>query len=185
MVKRSPRVGAISTVLAAVFLLASPVCAEEWNTLEYAVKATFVYKFAPFVTWPPPGHESAAFPICVSGSDRVAPLIASVVRGQQVDGKPIAVRDVASADELAGCAILYAASADTHGARHLLEAARAKPILTVTDNGDADEHGIINFRVLGGHVRFDIDQGLAAEAGLTISSKLLNLASAVTPRPQP
>lgn len=184
-VKCSLRIGVVVTVLAGFFLLASPICAGEWNTLEYAIKATFVYKFAPFVTWPQPAHDSVAFPICVSGSDHVTPLIATAVRNQQIDGKPIAVRQAASADDLAGCAILYAASAGARASHHMLAAARTKPILTITDNGNSNEHGIINFRVIGGHVRFDIDQGLAAEAGLTISSKLLNLASAVTPRQNP
>lgn len=171
----------ISAALAGFFLMMAPLRAEEWNSLEYAVKATFVYKFAPFVTWPGAPKANGAFPICVSGQDQVAPLIATVAHGQDVEGRPIDVRQVNSGPEVQGCAILYIASPDSRKARALLLAARGKPILTITDSGRTDQHGIIDFCVLHGHVRFNIDQSQAAEAGLTISSKLLNLANAVTP----
>ncbi len=168
----------------AVFAFVSAARAGGPETLEYAVKATFVYKFAPFVTWPGAGLGQGPFPICVSGDDNVAPLIASAVRGQQIDRRPIAVRQVTSEDGLEGCAILYDGAPGTRAGRRLLEAARGKPILTITDGGDGP-HGIIAFHILDGRVRFDIDQGLAADAGLDISSKLLSLAHSVTPGPRP
>lgn len=182
---RPPRVGAISTALAVFFGLTGVTRAEQWNTLEYAVKAAFVYKFAPFVIWPGAAQAEGPFPVCVGGQDPVAPLIATVAHGQAVDGKPIDVRQVNSADETKGCAILYIASPGSRTARALLGAARGKPILTITDSGRKDEHGIIDFCVLGGHVRFNIDQNMAAESNLVISSKLLSLANAVTPRQNP
>ena len=180
-----PRRGSrLEVVLAlAALVLSASAHAAEWDTLEYAVKATFVYKFAPFVTWPADVRKDGAFPICASGSDRVAPLIPAAVRGQEVDGGPINVRQIKSPDEIQGCAILYIAAPDSSNARDLLAATRGKPILTITDAG-GDAHGIIDFRVVDGHVRFDIDENLAAEGGLTISSKLLSLASAVDERPQ-
>jgi hypothetical protein len=40
-------------------------------------------------------------------------------------------------------------------------------------------HGVISFVVIANHVRFDIDNAAAEDAGLRISSKLLSLAHAV------
>ena len=173
-------------LLASLFVAATSHAsrAEDRNTLEYAVKATFVYKFAPFVTWPGAAPGNGAFPICVSGSDHVSPLIAVAVRGQEIDGHPITVRQVTSAEGIEGCSILYVATSNLQDARALLSAARGKPVLTITDGGDS-VHGIIAFHVMDGHVRFDIDEDLATESKLTISSKLLQLANTVTPRPQP
>jgi hypothetical protein len=65
----------------------------------------------------------------------------------------------------------------------MLASAHGKPVLTVMDGTQAD-HGIVEFTVVQHHVRFDIDNGLATEGGLSISSKLLGLANTVTPAPQ-
>jgi len=44
---------------------------------------------------------------------------------------------------------------------------------------------VISFVIDANHVRFDIDNASAAQTGVVISSKLLNLAHAVKPRGQP
>jgi hypothetical protein len=56
--------------------------------------------------------------------------------------------------------------------------------VTVTDSG-LSVHGMISFVIENNHVRFDIDDAMAAEGGLVISSKLLGLAHAVKMRSQP
>jgi hypothetical protein len=61
---------------------------------------------------------------------------------------------------------------------------RGRPVVTVTDSG-LSVHGMISFVIENNHVRFDIDDALAAEGGLVISSKLLGLAHAVKMRGQP
>jgi hypothetical protein len=59
-------------------------------------------------------------------------------------------------------------------------------VLTVTDDqADPAESGIINFVLENDRVRFAIDDGAAAANHLTISSKLLGLATRVTGRNQP
>jgi hypothetical protein len=151
--------------------------------LEYAVKATYLYKFAPFITWPPsvfPKTDSV-FVLCTSGSDGVTKLLPQVVAGQQVNAHAIQVRPLTDGGNLQDCQILYVANSPD--ASQMLSAARGKPILTVID-GTQPVHGIVQFSIVQHHVRFDIDDGLAAEDGLSISSKLLGLANAVTPVPQ-
>lgn len=149
--------------------------------LEHAVKATYIYKVIPFVTWPK-DNASAPVEVCIAGHDAVSELIPRAVDGQTAGGKPIAVHDVTPDEPLGGCTVLYAAEGDEAG-RAALQAARGKPILTVSDGGlQTNPHGIFAFDVVDGHVRFDIDQALAAKADLAISSKLLSLAHAVAPQ---
>jgi hypothetical protein len=146
--------------------------------LEDAVKATYIYKFAPFVTWPAPPAQGATFDLCIEGTDTVAALLPQATAGQQIDGRPIAIRPVSENQIPANCHILYIADGNAPVAA--LNAVREKPVLTIT-GGDAAEHGIIQLKVIDHHVRFDIDESLAAVAHLSISSKLLSLAHAVTP----
>ena len=51
------------------------------------------------------------------------------------------------------------------------------PVLTVADtDGFLDDGGIINFKLEGSKVRFEINQQAAERVGIKISSKLLRLA---------
>lgn len=163
--------------IAALFLATTLVRAAE-TSLEFAVKAAYLYKFAPFVTWPASLPAKNAFDLCLSGSDEVTRMTPEFVAGQTINGKPIAIRNLAGGDAPDGCQILYVANAP--GAGLLLDSVRNKPILTVADSA-LHGHSVIEFAMVEHHVRFNIDNGLATAAGLSISSKLLSLANAVTP----
>jgi YfiR/HmsC-like len=169
--------GKLAAILACAFASCMPAHADE-AALEYAVKATYLYKFAPFVTWPPSIAQKATFDICLSGSDDVTKLAPEAAEGQAINGKPLTIHRLAAGESAESCQILYIAPSPTAGL--LLDTVRNKPVLTITDAA-ASNHGIIGFTVIQHHVRFDIDNGLAANAGLSISSKLLSLANAVTP----
>ncbi len=63
-----------------------------------------------------------------------------------------------------------------------LEAMKGRAVVTVTDT-DAAPRGVVSFVVVGGNrVRFDIDDALAAQGGISIGSKLLGLARTVKQR---
>lgn len=168
----------VPAALLVAALLAMDCGGARAESLEDAVKATYVYKFAPFVTWPAPVRGDA-FYICVYGSDDIASLLPQATTGQDVDGHHITVRSIADADIPADCRILYVAGSPAGDT--VLAAAHSRPVLTVTDESGL-EHGIVRLIVIDHHVRFDIDAKLAADAGLSISSKLLGLAHAVTPQ---
>jgi hypothetical protein len=81
----------LAPVLAASILwpcLAS--AAKSQASLEQAVKASYLIKFAPFVEWPPrafpPGSKS--FLICIAGEDPFGTVVDEVARGQKVRGRP-------------------------------------------------------------------------------------------------
>jgi len=57
-----------------------------------------------------------------------------------------------------------------------------QPVLTVTDARAGPQRGIVHFTIAGGRVRFFIDDALAAERGISISSRLLAVAAGVRQR---
>ena len=181
------RAGGLLPFAAAAWLAAlAPVIARAQSaSVEYAVKATYLYKFAPFVEWPAGTFRSSADPlvICVAGSDPVADLVADAVQGHAVGGRSIDVVHLSPAADDRRCHILYVALKGAAAAAEL-DKVHGAPVLTVTDSArEPRATGIIDFAVQGNHVRFEIDQRAAAENHLVISSKLLNLASRVSPRP--
>lgn len=155
------------------------------DSLEYAVKAAFIYKFAPYVEWPASSFSSSTSPlvVCVVGDDPVSAILDQAVVGQQVNSHPIIVRHLQTAEKASDCEIAYVASADEQIVASSLASMRSAPILTVTDaDRTPDAVGIIGFTIRDHHVRFNIDDSTAEGAGLIISSKLLSLANSVKAR---
>lgn len=171
-------------VAACLYALAPWSAHAQSPAVEYAIKATFLYKFAPFVAWPAAAlAASDPFVICVVGTDPVADVIDEAAKGQAVAGHPVRVLHLHASARDAHCHILYVALRGA-AAAGALDDVRGKPVLTVTNAArDPRTTGIVNFLVLDNRVRFEIDQAAAAENGLVVSSKLLNLAYRVTPKP--
>jgi hypothetical protein len=155
------------------------------DVLEYAVKATYLYKFAPFVEWPPTAFETETSPLslCVAGQDPFGDTLDRAVRGQLLGERPIAVRRMHEVAVRDGCHILFAGGSPRQPVEAALDAVRGAPVLTVTDGGATPQaRGIVNFVMLDGRVRFEMDDQSAAENGLSLSSKLLSLAVSVRRR---
>jgi hypothetical protein len=168
-----------------VLLSASPVRAAGDESLEYAIKATYLYKFAPFIEWPDAAFASpsSAVDLCIVGDDPFGESLSQAVAGQRIGARPVVLRHVAAAHPDSGCHIMFIAGSATQSVAAALDAVRGAHVLTITDSArDPEAKGIIHFVVQEKRVRFDIDDQAASENGITISSKVLSLALSVKPR---
>jgi hypothetical protein len=145
-------------------------------SLEYAVKANYLYKFGPFVTWPSSAFAgpASAFNVCIVGEDPFGQALDDATRGQAVDGHPVTVRRMAAVANNPDCHVLYIGRAGPQKPAQVLQLMHGQPVLTVTDDGV--DGGIVQFVLRDGKVRFGIDAGAAQASGLIISSKLMSLA---------
>lgn len=157
--------------------------AAEADSLEYAVKATYLYKFGIYVEWPGTtfSNPSTALNLCLVGDDPFGSTLDTAVSGQRVDGRAIVVRRLKTVGRDSGCHILYIGNSETQRTNQVIEAIRGSGVLTVSDSRGTSV-GIINFVIKDNRVRFNIDEDAAAQNGLVISSKLLGLALSVKPR---
>jgi hypothetical protein len=164
----------LAMVLAAA---GSGVLAAQVN--EYQVKAFFLYNFARYVEWPAQSFKSPTDPIviCILGQNPFGGSLDEAIRGRQVDGRPFAVRQLADVPAPGACHILFVNSPERKRFRAGAQRIGGTGVLTV---GEAQEFapggGVINFKLDGGKVRFEIDVEAAAREHLHISSKLLSLA---------
>jgi len=177
--------GALPATLLTLLVLAAPPARAQNDSIEFAVKATYLYKFAPFIDWPDAAFQSPASPfvICVVGDDPFGQVLDRAVVGQRFGEHPIMVERIATYGAERACHVLYTIGSDAQPAGEALAQAAARPVLTVTDAVRASSgKGIIHFVVQENRVRFEIDDRAAAQNGLRISSKLLSLATAVRAR---
>lgn len=171
--------GSLRTMTLAGALVLSPLAAQAQTTaLEAVVKANYLYKFAPFVGWPPRSFAGADSPfnICVLGEDPFGAVLDQAVRGQQVDGRPIVIRRASTAEPGLACHLVFAGRPRGQSTAEMLDVVARQPVLTVTDRSRGVSGGMIQFVLSQGRVRFEIDAAAAEASGVTISSKLQALA---------
>jgi len=169
--------------LLTLMLLAAPAqgrAAANEGSLEYTVKAAYLYKFTPFVEWPPAAFANATSPftVCVLGADPFGASLDQVLAGHQVGEHAVRVRRLQASDQPNECQILYAAGSRAQ-AMAAVNKVKGEPVLTVTEQSLGVSGAVVQFYVKDGHVRFTLDPAAATANGMTISAKLLALAAAL------
>ena len=160
----------------------APLAAAMSASLEQAVKAAFLPKFARYVDWPPAAVPPSGAPLtlCIVGRDPFGDVIEQAAAGQRIGPHPVALRRVATADQAKGeCQVAFLAGSSRQSTRTMLARLSGSPVLTVTDARNGDARGVIHFVLHDGRVRFHIDNEQAARNKLAISSRLLSLALSV------
>jgi len=184
---RSPQLWVRALLLAGLLssALIDPVawlaCADDSDeTLEYRLKAAFLYKFAGYVQWP-----DAAFPrpdapltIGILGADAIASELATMIAGRTVNNRAVVVRRLKPGEALTGINILLIGKSESGRLPQL----QSHAILTVTElEGALSQGSVINFILADRRVRFEISLEAAEKHNLKLSSRLLAVAQQVLP----
>lgn len=171
-----------ATLLAFVLLSIGHRDARAQDSLESAVKATFLSRFGSFADWPADAFadETAPLVICVAGDPAFAQLVENSARGERAAGRALAVRHITVVAPENGCHILYLAFDSAQQTRDALQATQGDSTLTVTDVRFTAVRGAIHFVRSDGRVRFHIDRAAAARNRINLSSRLLNIALTVS-----
>ncbi len=149
---------------------------------EYQVKAAYLLNFARFVEWPaevlPP---SAPLEIVVVGDyDPFEGALEEALRGKSANGHSILLRHQRWNDTLTPYQIVFISASEEPHLQQILSSLRNDSVLTVSDiDRFSLRGGVIEFRMVGNRVRFDINRSPAIAGHLSISSKLLSVARAV------
>jgi len=149
---------------------------------QYQVKAAYLLNFARFVEWPadvlPP---SSPLIIGVVGDNPLDGALEEVLRGKSANGHPMQLRRLRWDDvSLTTCQIVFISNSEEAHLPQILRFLAGTSALTVSDiDRFSLRGGIIEFRMVGNRVRFDINRNAAVAARIDISSKLLNVARAL------
>lgn len=167
-----------------VTLLQSAAAAAGTDSLEYAVKAAYLYKLGNFVEWRPSTFPSStsAVNLCVAGADPFGASLDVMTAGRHIGARPIVVRHLASVTRESNCQVLFVGGSDPQTIGRILDAVRGVSVLTVTDAPTTGETpSIVQFVIHDDHVRMVIDGRAASLNGIIVSAKLLSVALSVIP----
>jgi hypothetical protein len=182
------RIGwAFQYALIAAFLVPASPCRAEGESapgVQERVKAAFLHKFAGYVEWPREAFPDAASPVTigVAGASAIATELEEAVTGRRIGERPLHVRRLLRGDRRCdGCQMLFIGR-DVEPARaaQLLESAKGRPVLTVTESeGEQPPGSVIHFVGTADRIRFDIAREAEDENGLRLASPLLAIARQV------
>jgi len=147
---------------------------------ETQLKAVFLYNFTQFIEWPAGsfGSNESPFIIGVLGKNTFGTYLDEVIEGETVAGRPIVIKYYPSVlSEIGECQILFIQKASPEITK-ATQFVKGKPILTVSDAENfMKQSGMLRFYVESGKIRFEINKEVSSQSGLTISSKLMRLAT--------
>jgi hypothetical protein len=165
----------IAFLMLCMATLALPVQMKGQAINEYEIKAVFIYNFTQFTQWPEDSFESPddKFVIGILGENVFGKLLEEAVAGEHYQSRPIVVEYYPTLKDVRKCHILYVGSTANPG-----RLAQNSAVLTIGEREDfMTQKGILRFYNEGNRIRIEINQARAAAVGLSISSKLLRLAT--------
>ncbi len=144
---------------------------------ESRLKAGFLANFMQFVHWP--GNPNG-LTLCGFGADNGDDAI-DLLRKLDLRTVTLNLRRIRATAELAACQAVFVDSAHGHRLPSLLEASAGRPILIITEfDGGAPLGAMFSFVPTGaGRFGFDVNLTAAQAAGLSINTRLLQLARRV------
>jgi len=180
---RNRCVGPRCVIAALVFLLfAGSSALGQQRPSEYQVEAAYLYNFGRFVEWPAKGAspQNSSFSICVLGEDPFGAALDKTLAGETIGNQKVAARRISGLQESADCQILFISSSEAKRLNKIIEALGNSAVLTVSDIPQFSQHrGMIQLLMDGNRIRFEVNLAATQRAGLTLSSELLKVATAV------
>ncbi len=160
-----------------LMLLASAtmlVAAQERPTHE--IHAAMLNDFIGNVEWPDEA-EAGTFVIGIIGDDNVFATMKKWYDGKAKGGKKYVLKKLASVDEAGACRVVYVGKSRNRDFDNIKSSVSGKSVLTVTDGKGMGEKGsCINFRVIEGKLKFEINQAAVSAANLKVSVQLNSMA---------
>src|SRR5688572_8470093 len=162
------------SIILMLLVAVTTVNAQERPTHE--IHAAMLFNFIKYVQWPNEG-EAGEFVVGVIGDDNVFNTLNSWYNGKAKGSKKYVIKKLTSADESSSCQVVYIGKAKNKEFENIKTSIGSKSILTITDgNGLGQKGSCINFKVVDGKLKFEMNQGTLTGSNLKVSSQLSSMA---------
>lgn len=157
-----------------LMLAATAVTAQDRPTHE--IHAAMLFNFIKYVQWPNEG-EAGEFVVGVIGDDNVFNTLNQWYNGKQKGSKTYVIKKLTSPGESSNCQVVYVGKAKNKDFDDIKNSISGKSILTITDgNGLGQKGSCINFKVIDGKLKFELNQATLTSSNLKVSSQLSSMA---------
>lgn len=147
------------------------------SATEDELKTAYMFNFARFVQWPEEKNQPKFFKFCIYPNNRFGELFLQLEQ-LQIGEKKIQVSELSSIRSIQQCHAVFIDSLPKKDLSRAMLIAKEHHVLTISDqNNFSDNGGMIHMFIKNGKIRFNINYDSSSDAKLTISSKLMSLAS--------
>jgi len=142
----------------------------------YEIHAQMMFNFIKYIQWPNEA-EAGDFVVGVMGDDEILATLKGWYDGKAKGAKKYVIKKLATADEAATCAVVYLGKSKNKEFENIKTASAGKPVLTITDSFNLGQKGsCINFKVIDGKLKFEMNQASITSSSLKVSSALSSMA---------
>ena len=129
-----------------------------------------------YVQWPKE-TSTDVFKVGILGKSPVEGPLREISKKRGADGRKIQIDSFAAIEQVQGCNMLFISSSFAPQLEEVLKVLRENSTLTISDTPGLASRGLaINFVLVNGKLKFEINRRALDEAGLQASSQLLKLA---------
>ncbi len=162
-------------LLVVMLVFSSRSYAQETNYKSYSL---FLYNFIKYIEWP---ESNGDFVIGVVGDSPIMKELMNLSKTKKAKGRLIVVKKITTADEAAGCQLVYIPSGKSSMLKLLVEKTKGKPILLVGEReGLAKKGAGMSFVTMDDDtLKFEFNQAVLDQNNLKIPSVLSKLGLAI------
>jgi hypothetical protein len=142
----------------------------------HEIHAAMLYNFIKYVQWPNEA-DGGEFVVGVIGDENVFNTLKAWYDGKPKGTKKYVIKKLTSADEASTCQVVYIGKAKNREFENIKNSVTGKSILTITDgNGLGEKGSCINFKVVDGKLKFELNQATVSSSSLKVSTQLSSMA---------
>jgi len=142
----------------------------------HEIHAAMLYNFIKYIQWPNEG-EAGEFVVGVIGDDNVFNTLKAWYDGKPKGSKKYVIKKLGSPAEASDCQVVYVGKSKNKEFDTIKTSTTGKSILTITDgNGLGQKGSCINFKVVDGKLKFELNQATVTGSNLKVSSQLSSMA---------
>ena len=142
----------------------------------HEVHSMMVYNFMKYINWPS-NSSQGDFVIGIMGDDDVYSNLHSWYEGKPKGSQTIVIKKINSTIEAEKCHVIYVAKDMSNSFTELQSKLDGKSTLVITDKTGLGQKGSgINFKTVGGKLKFEMNESALAKANLKVSSQLTAMA---------
>lgn len=160
-----------------ILLAALPMPVFSGSVNERDMKAALIYNFSVFTTWP--DSKADTFTICTFYEDQEN-INQNMLQSKKINDKPVRFYVLRDKADMHKCQVLYVEEYKLVDDQGTLDVLNNLPILSVVDvSSHSMAAGVVNIKLEDHRYNFSINNEAAKRSSLSLSSRLLRLATKV------
>jgi len=146
------------------------------HSQDYKYHSVFIYNFTKYIQWPS-SYQSGDFVIGVFGNSDVIPHLEKMASVKTVGTQKMVVKKFTDVNEINKCHILFIPDQKSGQFDDISSSLNGKPTLVITEKDGLGKKGSsINFIIVGGRYKFELNEEVIANSKLKVSGELAKLA---------